>query len=50
MDDGEVAAETFDDFEDVRGKENRGAARDHALQHRFERAGSDCVHTFERLV
>ncbi len=50
MDDGEMAAEAFDDFENMRGEKNRGAARDHALEHRFERAGSDCVNTFERLI
>ena len=50
VDDGEVAAEAFDDFEDVRGEENRGAASDHALEHRLEGAGSDRVDTFEGFV
>ena len=50
INDGDVAAEAFDDFEHVRGEENRGAARDHAVQHRLERAGGDGVHALERLV
>src|SRR5579863_9294023 len=50
MDDGDVAAQALDDFEHVRSEENRGAARDHALQHGFERAGGDGVHAFEWLV
>src|ERR1700751_639649 len=50
MDDGEMTAEAFDNFQDMRGKKNRGAARDHALEHRFESAGGDRVHTFEGLI
>src|SRR3984957_17363765 len=50
MDDGEMAAKAFDNFEDMRGEKNRGAARDHALEHRFESAGSDRVHAFEGLI
>src|SRR5579864_6544282 len=50
MDDGEMAAQTFDNLEHVGGEKNRGAARDHALKHRFERPGSDRVNTLERLV
>src|SRR5579863_1466009 len=50
MDDGDVAAQALHDFEHVRSEENRGAARDHALQHGFEGAGGDGVHALERLV
>ncbi len=50
MNDGDVAAQALHDFENVRGQEDRGAAGDHALQHRFQCAGGDCVHAFEGLV
>src|SRR5439155_19064074 len=50
VDDGDVAAEALDDLQDVGGEEDRGAARDHALEHRLERAGGDRVHSLERLV
>src|ERR1700722_2361782 len=50
MDDGEVAAKPFDNFEHVGSKENRGAASNHALKHGLEGAGRNSVHAFERLV
>lgn len=50
INDGDVAAEAFDDFEDVRGEENGGAAGDHALEHGFEGRGGDSVDAFEGLV
>ena len=50
VDDRDVSAEALDDFEDVRGEEDGGAARDHALKHGFERAGGDGVDAFEGFV
>ena len=50
MNDGNVAAEAFDNFEHVRSQKNRGTARDHALQHGLKSTGSDCVHALEGLV
>ena len=50
IDDGDVGAEALDDFEDVRGEEDGGAAGDHALKHGFEGAGGDGVDAFEGLV
>jgi len=50
VDDGDVAAEAFDDFKDVRGEEDGCAAGDHALKHIFEGAGCDGVYAFEGLV
>ncbi len=50
VDDGHVGAEALDDFEDVRGEEDGGAAGDHALEHGFEGAGGDGVDAFEGLV
>ncbi len=50
MNDGNVAAQALDDFEHVRGQKNRGAARDHALQHGLQSASGDGVHALERLI
>ncbi len=50
VDDGDVAAETLDDLEDVRGEEDGGAAGDHALKHVFEGACCDGVYAFEGFV
>ena len=50
MNDGDVAAQAFDDFENVRSEEDRGAAGDHALQHGFQRTRGDGIDTFEWLI
>src|SRR4051812_3833274 len=50
MDDGDVAAQAFDDLENMGSEKDGRAAGDHALQHRLQRAGSDGVHAFEGLV
>jgi hypothetical protein len=50
IDDGDVSAQAFDDFEDVRGEEDGGAAGDHALEHCLEGAGGDGVHAFKGFV
>ena len=50
VDDADVGAQALDDFEHVRGEEDGSAARDHALQHRLQRAGGNGVDAFEGLV
>ena len=50
VDDGDVGAETLDDFEDVGGEEDGGAASDHALEHGLESTGGDGVDAFKGLV
>jgi len=50
MNDGDVTAQALHDFEYVRSKKNRGAARDHALQHRLQSSGGDSVDAFEGFV
>ena len=50
LDDGDVGAETLDDFKHVRGEEDGGAAVNHALEHGFEGVGGDGVDAFEGLV
>ena len=50
VDDGDVGAEAFDNFEDVGSKEDGGASGDHVLQHGLEGVGGDGVDAFEGLV
>jgi len=50
VNDADVRTQALDDFEHVRGEEDGDAARDHALQHRFQSAGGDGVDAFEGLV
>src|ERR1700732_841820 len=50
MNNSEVAAKSFDDFKHVRREKNRRSARNHALEHGFQCAGSDGVNAFEWLV
>jgi len=50
VDDGYVGAKALDDFEDVGGEEDGGAAGDHVLEHGFEGVGGDGVDAFEGLV
>ena len=50
MNDADVTAQPFHDFEHMGSQEDGDAPRDHALQHGFQRAGSDSVHAFERFI
>jgi hypothetical protein len=38
VDDANVGAKAFHDFQDVRSQEDSNAARDHSLEHGFQRA------------
>ncbi len=50
VDDGNVGAETLDDFEYVGGEEDGCSAGDHALEHGLEGVGGDGVDSLEGLV
>ena len=50
VNDGNVAAEAFDDFQNVRSQKNRRATFGHAAKQRFQSAGRERVHPFERLI
>src|ERR1035441_8535365 len=50
VNDADVGAQALDDLQHMRGEEDGGAARDHALQHLLQRAGGDGVDAFEGLV
>ena len=50
MNDADMRAQPFHNLQHVRGKEDRCAARDHALQHGFQSACGDGVHAFERFI
>ena len=50
MDDGHVAAQPLDDFQDVRRQEDGCAAFRHTRQQRFQSSCGEGIHAFERLV
>src|SRR6185369_6410894 len=49
-DDGNVAAQTLNDLEHVRGEKNRQSTRRQSRQKILQRARSNCVHTLERFI
>ena len=50
MNNRHVTAQALNNLQHVRSQKDRSSARDHALQHGFERAGSNGIYAFERLV
>src|SRR5277367_626080 len=50
VDDGHVAAQTLNNFENMRSQKDSDAALRHASKKRFERACSKSIHAFKRLV
>src|SRR6266404_6310299 len=50
MNDGHVAAQTFDNFQDVGRQEDGSAGFSHARQQRLQRACRESIHTLEGFV